>query len=157
LLNVSALTGAGGSWVAWLILAILAVRVIRPIVTSPRPIALVSDPVYSAAVWARTHVPPGCVDYLVGHADTAYWIHLAVLGNPRISARSARDDTYEPKDAIIRWLTPGGLPYAIADLSALPRDVRQDLDIVATFGTAAVVRRRGPSTCADPVEPLQSR
>jgi hypothetical protein len=47
----------------------------------------------------------------------------------------------------VRWLTPGGLPYAIADLPSLPRDVRQELDIIQQFDSAAVAKRRGPSSC----------
>jgi hypothetical protein len=70
-----------------------------------------------------------------------------VLGNPRMSARTGDNSTYEPNDAIVRWLTPGGLPYAIADLPALPRGVRDDLDIVRQFGTAAIARRRGAASC----------
>ena len=80
--------------------------------------------------------------------ETAYWLHLAVLGNPRAGERTGNNATYEPTDALVRWLTPNGLPYAIADLPTLPRDVRNELDIVQQFGTAAVARRRGPSSCA---------
>ena len=100
-----------------------------------------------AGAWARDHVPVSCVDYLVGEPPTAYWLHLAALGNPRMSARTGDDSTFDKTAAIIRWLTPGGLPYAIAELPALPSDVRADFDIVADFGTAAVVKRRGPSSC----------
>jgi hypothetical protein len=64
-----------------------------------------------------------------------------------MSARTGDFDTYKLTPALIRWLTPGGLPYAIADLPALPRDVRDELDVLSSFGTAAVVKRRGPSTC----------
>jgi len=48
----------------------------------------------------------------------------------------------------VRWLTPNGLPYALVDLPALPRDVRSELDVMQSFGTAAIARRRGPSACA---------
>jgi hypothetical protein len=65
-----------------------------------------------------------------------------------MSDRTGDNSTYEPRDAVVRWLTPNGLPYAIADLPALPRDVRDELDVVRRFDTAAVVRRRGPSVCA---------
>ena len=78
---------------------------------------------------------------------TGYWLHLAVLGNPRMSARTGNPATFDRTAAIVRWLSPGGYPYAIADLSTLPSDVRSDLDVVADFGTAAVVKRRGPSSC----------
>jgi hypothetical protein len=68
-----------------------------------------------------------------------------VLGNPRLTPRSTDSDTFKPDLAIVRW--PGGFPYAIADLPALPRGVREELDIVRQFDTAAVVRRSGPSSC----------
>jgi hypothetical protein len=38
-------------------------------------------------------------------------------------------------------------------LAALPRDIRNDLDIIADFGSAAVVKRRGPSSCPDAQAP----
>ncbi|MGC4084890.1 MAG: hypothetical protein QM736_22945 [Vicinamibacterales bacterium] len=74
-------------------------------------------------------------------------LHLAVLGNPRMSPRTGDNSTYEPRDAVVRWLTPNGLPYAIVDLPAVPRDVRDELQIVQQFGTAAVAKRRGMSAC----------
>ncbi len=136
----------------WLMLGALFMLVGWPLwktpsALHPRPPA-VSAPLFEAGAWVRANLPAGCVEYLVGDDETAYWLHLAVLGNPRISDRTGDNSTYEPKDAVVRWLTPNGLPYAIADLTALSRDVRSDLDIVRAFGTAVVVRRRGPSTCA---------
>jgi hypothetical protein len=88
------------------------------------------------------------VDYLVADGYSAYWLHLSVLGNARSVARSTRNDTYEPRQALIRWIEPRGLPYAIADdFSTLPKDIRENVDIIAQFGPAAVVRRRGPAVC----------
>ena len=130
---------------------VVLVLVARPLAQAPARLhplpPAVSLPLYDAGRWARAHVPAGCVEYLVGDDETAYWLHLAVLGNPRMSDRTGNNATYEPNDAVMRWLTPNGLPYAIADLPALPRDVREELDIVQSFGTAAVVRRRGPAAC----------
>ena len=109
---------------------------------------VVTQPVWLAGDWARTHVPPACVDYLVADGYTGYWLHLAVLGNPRAAGRALDDDTFDPKKAIVRWILPGGLPYAIAgDFDALPRDIRTNVDVLARFGPAAVVQRRGASTC----------
>lgn len=127
--------------------------VARPLRGAPRSLTVLKHPAVSAPLeragrWARANVPPDCVEYLVDHDGTSYWLHLAVLGNPRLTARSMDSDTFKPDLAIVRWLTPGGLPYAIADLPALPRGVRDELDIVRQFDTAAVVKRRGPSTCA---------
>jgi hypothetical protein len=144
--------GRGEWFVAWAAAATALGLVAWPLVASPRQLhpepSAVSLPLYEAGRWARENVPPACVEYLVGDDETAYWLHLAVLGNPRMSARTGNFSTYEPKDAIVRWLTPGGLPYAIADLPALPRTVRDELDIVRQFDTAAVVKRRGATSCA---------
>jgi hypothetical protein len=107
-----------------------------------------SRPLEQAGLWARAHLPRSCVEYLVTDAETAYWLHLAVLGNPRAGARTADNATYELTPTLVRWLTPGGLPYAVADLPGLPAGVRADLDIMQSFGTAAVVGRRGPTFCA---------
>ena len=42
-----------------------------------------------------------------------------------------------------------GVPYAIAeDFSALPRDIRESVDVLARFGPVAVVKRRGATSCA---------
>ena len=139
---------------AWLLLVTVLLLVARPLWKTPRVLhpkpPAVSQALFEAGRWARANVPPGCVEYLVGDDETAYWLHLAVLGNPRMSDRTGDNSTYEPSDAIVRWLTPNGLPYAIADLGSLPHDVRTELDVVRQFDTAAVARRRGPSTCATP-------
>jgi hypothetical protein len=142
LLNGNVATG-----LIWVCVGIVAVRSMRPIVAA-RPAPIVSEPLYRAGTWARDHVPPECVDYLVGNDWTAYWLHLAVLGNPRMSARTGANETYEPVAEIVRWLSPKALPYAIADLPALPRNVREELEIVAPFGSAAVVRKPSVTGCS---------
>ena len=40
-------------------------------------------------------------------------------------------------------------PYAVVDMRALPHEVLSDVDVLEEFGDAAVVKRRGPSFCAD--------
>jgi hypothetical protein len=136
----------------WLAVLPLVVVAVRPLATARRPTPLMSEDLFRAGTWAREHVPPECVDYLTAGDGTAYWLHLAVLRNRWLAPRTGMDTTYHPRDAIVRWLTPGGLPYAIADLPSLPSDVRRDLDIVSSFGTAAVVKRRGPSSCGQRAE-----
>lgn len=139
--------------IAALIVAAAFVAMARPLAATPARLhplpPAVFLPLYEAGQWARDHVPPGCVEYLVGDDETAYWLHLAVLGNPRMSNRTGDNSTYEPKDAIVRWLTTGGLPYALVDLPAIPRDVREELDVVQRFGTAAVAKRRGAASCTN--------
>jgi hypothetical protein len=112
---------------------------------------VVTEPVLQAAAWARRHTSPACIDYLTQDGYTAYWLHLAVFGNARASGRAMDDDTFEPKKALVRWILPGGLPYAITDdFEALPRDVRSGVDVLARFGSAAVVKRRGSAATPCP-------
>ena len=108
-------------------LVLVALGAGRALATAPRIAPVVTQPVFLAGRWAQAHVPPACVDYLVADGYTGYWLHLAVLGNPRAAGRTLVDDTFEPRQAIVRWIVPGGLPYAIADdLDALPRDIRDE-------------------------------
>ena len=63
--------------------------------------------------------------------------------------KSLPSHVFDPKKAIVRWILSNGLPFAIADdFDRLPRDIRTNVDVLARFGPAAVVQRRGPSTCA---------
>ena len=135
--------------IAWTLASILAVVIGRDVIRTPRDRPVVSMPLYRAGEWARGHVPPACVEYLVGNSDTAYWLHLAVLGNPRMSARTADLDTFDERRALLRWIGPGRLPYAIADLTVVPRDVLGASDVIARFDTAAVLQRRGTAQRCD--------
>jgi hypothetical protein len=137
---------------AWALALIAAIVVARPLVGAPKSLMVAKHPAASieleqAGQWVRDHVDPHCVEYLVGDDNTAYWLHLAVLGNPRRGSRTGDNGTYELNPALVRWLTPGGFPYAIADLRVLPTDIKDSSDIVAQFGPAAVVKRKGPSSC----------
>jgi hypothetical protein len=137
---------------AWVLVFLVAIAVARPVAAAARarPRPVVTQPVFLAAQWTRGRVPPGCIDYLVSDGYTAYWLHLAVFGNPRTSGRAMDDDTFEPKKAIVRWILPDSLSYAITDdLEALPRDVQSNVDVLVRFGPAAVVKRRGASRCAE--------
>jgi hypothetical protein len=133
---------------AWLPVLVVALAAGRASATAAPVHPVVSQPVFLAGDWARTRFPPDCIDYLVADGYTAYWLHLAVFGNPRAAGRALLDDTFDPKKAIVRWILPGGLRYAIAgDFDALPRDIRSNVDVLARFGPAAVVQRRGASAC----------
>jgi hypothetical protein len=133
----------------WGIVGVLAIAIGRPLVAATRPKPIVSLPLYQAGQWAREHIAPGCVDYLVNNVYTAYWLHLSVLGNARATPRSGDDDTYQPRQTLNRWILGGGVPYAIAEnFDGLPKDIRTSVDVVARFGPAAVVKRRGPSSCS---------
>lgn len=138
--------------IAWGVVLAIAAWVVWPLRHAPRAVTTlkhpsISTPLEQAGIWARDHVPVDCVEYLVDYDETAYWLHLAVLGNPRATPRSLDPDTYKPDFAIARWLTPGGLTYGIADFATLSSSVHENFDVLQEFGTAAVVRQRGPSSC----------
>ena len=133
----------------WLLVGVFGIIVMRTAMQVPRPTPTISEPLLRAGQWARANASPECVDYLVADGYAAYWLHLAVLGNARAAARSLENDTYELPPALVRWIEPGGLPYAIVeDFSALPKDIRDNVDLAARFGRTAVVKRRGAVSCA---------
>jgi len=135
---------------AWLVVTIIALVTARGAWKEPRPARVVSQPMYLAGRWARENLPASCIDYLVQDDDSAYWLHLAVLGNARQTDRTRDPATFEPKQALIRWIQTDGLPFAIADdFEALPKDIRTSVDVVRRFGPAAIVKRRGASTCSE--------
>lgn len=114
-----------------------------------------TQPVYRAGLWAKTHVPAPCVDYFVDHWITGYWLHLDVLGNARASERMGTE-TFEQRSAVSGWILPGGLPFAIVEnLQSVPVDARQNMDVLHEAGTAAVVRRTdGRGACPDKTPPI---
>lgn len=131
-----------GAPLGWIVAAMLVALVARPALNAPRVIPVVDLDLYEAGKWTRANVGQTCVDYLVADAETAYWLHLAVLGNPRASERMIEIDRYDPRMAMAPWITAEGRSYAIADLRLLPDEVRSRVDVVAQYGSAAVIRRR---------------
>ena len=137
------------SRLAWALAAIVAIAVARPLAAMPRPRPVVTQPVLDAATWAQSKMPPACIDYLTVDLYTAYWLHLAVFTQPRASGRAMNDDTFDTRKSLERWILPTGLPLGVTDdFEALPRDIRTNVDVLQRFGPAAVVKRRGPSACA---------
>ena len=132
---------------AWLLATIMLLLIVRPLLAVPRPVPVVSRDFYDAGQWTRANVGSSCVDYLVGDAYTAYWLHLAVLGNPRASARTADVDRHDARAAIARWIPADGLPYAIADMSLLPDEIRSRVTVLKQFGQAGIIARPGASPC----------
>ena len=128
--------------VGWLMAALLIALAVRPALATPRVLPVVDDDLAAMGHWVRSHGSAACTDYLVADAETAYWLHLAVLGNSRSGERMAQIDRYEPRGAIAPWLTSEGRPYAIADLRLLPAEVRGHVELLATSGHAAVIRDR---------------
>jgi hypothetical protein len=111
-----------------------------------------SESALAAGTWARDSLPPGCIDYFSRHWLTGYWLHLDVLGNPRLSDRM-REETFEFRDTVGKWIDGKGLPYGIVeDFSAIPRDARVDMIPLRRFGPSAVVQnaRPRPASGSDP-------
>jgi hypothetical protein len=133
----------GSETIGWVIAAVLLIVAVRPALAGGRAIPVVNEDLYAAGKWVRSNGGAACADYLVADAETAYWLHLAVLGNPRSSARMAEVDRYEARAAMAPWITAEGRRYAIADLRLLPDEVTSRVDVAARFGTAAVIRPRG--------------
>jgi hypothetical protein len=106
---------------------------------------------YAAGLWARDHLPAACIDYFSRHWLTGYWLHLDVLGNPRVSPRM-RVETFEFRDTVGKWIEGRGLAYAIVeDTSSIPREVQPMMETLQTIGPAAVVHNRGltPTACRE--------
>ena len=133
--------------VGWLLVSVLLVVAARPALNAERVVAVVDADLYAAGKWLRAQGGSACSDYLVGDAETAYWLHLAVLGNPRSSPRMAEVDRYEPRSAMAPWITSEGRSYAIADLRLLPDEVRSRVEVKQQFGNAAVIARPGVTGC----------
>jgi hypothetical protein len=128
---------------AWAAAILVMVVGLRATVAQPPPAPLVSTDLDAAARWARAHLQPACVDYIVDDAERAYWLHLAVMGQPRSSQRTADIDGYTSNRAIGRWLEGSALPYAVASSALLPGELMRDADVVRSFGSAVVIQRRG--------------
>jgi len=126
---------------SWVIAALLVILVVRPVLNAPRSIPVVDLDLNAAGQWLRANGGGTCSDYLVADAETAYWLHLAVLGNPRSTERMRELDRYDPRAAMAPWITAEGRSYAIADLRLLPAEVRSRVQIVTQIGNAAVIAR----------------
>lgn len=147
---------------AWLSLAVPVVLIGAVLWTKPRidwPSAI-TQPLYESGVWARDHLPNGCVDVLLSkwpaHWVTVDWLQMSVFGNPALSERSRLAEQKFKRRRVSRdlWDDPDRLPYAIVgSWQELPRRVKDRYTILYTSsdGTSAVVQRKGEAsqTCRD--------
>jgi hypothetical protein len=133
--------------VGWLLAAVLLVVSVRPTFAAPRPIPVVDLALNAAGQWLRSNGGAACADYLVADAETAYWLHLAVLGNPRSGERMRELDRYNPRAAMGPWIIGDGRSFAVADLRLLPDEVRSRVEVRKQFGNAAVIARPGTRHC----------
>lgn len=127
---------------SWAVAAAVLALGLRAATAAPLPPPIVDLDLAAAGRWARANLPPACVDYLVDNAEQAYWLHLAVMGQPRASPRTAAIDGYTANRAIGRWIEGAAVPYSIARHAMLPGEVLRDADVVHAAGAAVVVRRR---------------
>ena len=127
--------------IGWVLAAALVAAAARPALATPLAVPAVSEDLYHAGKWIRANVGSTCADYLVSDPETAYWLHLAVLGNPRSTERMRELDRYDPRAAMAPWITAEGRSYAIADLRLLPAEIRSRVQILKQIGNAAVISR----------------
>ena len=127
-----------GAWVAALVVLGIGLRAAT---TVPVPPSIVSADLDAAGRWARATLSAACVDYVVRDAEQAYWLHLAVMGQPRSSPRTADLDSYTANRAVGRWIEGTALPYAIAQRELLPGEVLRTAEVIRTFGTAVIIKR----------------
>lgn len=131
--------------VGWLSAALLLLAA-RPALVAPRAVPVVSEDLQAAGKWARANGSAACADYLVAEAETAYWLHLAVLGNPRASVRMVEIDRYDPRSAVGPWITGEHRTFAIADLRSLPDEVRSRIEIRHSSAMPPPSRAPAPPT-----------
>jgi hypothetical protein len=133
--------------VAWALVVACVAWTASRFVATPRPVPAITEDMYRAGQWARDHAQPDCIEYLVTQDSTSYWLHQAVLRNPMQPLLGSAPPVFVYRDALVRWITGTSFPVAIADLSVVPREVREDLDVLARFGHVAVGRRHGTTAC----------
>jgi hypothetical protein len=144
-------TGSGvpASAIAWIALVAIAAASARAVTTMPRSAPVVSSEMWLAGEWLRERRASACVDYLVPSDDASYWLHHAVLGNPMRPPAGAPAPVFFYRDAVTRWIVGGGLEFAIADLRVVPREVREEIEPQARFGSIVVGKNRAGVRCRD--------
>jgi hypothetical protein len=143
-IGVGALVRRGA--IAWLLAALAVAGAVRQVGALRWPVPIVSHELSVAGRWARERLPPDCIDYLVANEYTAYWLHLAVLGNARLSERSADNDLYLTEPSFARWIVGHAAPpYAIAKRSVLPAEIRERTRVLFQAGDAIVIQRVNPT------------
>jgi hypothetical protein len=132
----------------WLLVIGTAGVVAKRFVTIRRPAPAITEDLFRAGQFARLHVQPNCIEYLVPQDSTSYWLYLAVLGNPSHPPSGTLPSIFIYREALVRWITATSNPVTIADLSIVPREVRDEADVLAQFGQIMVGRRRGTNGCS---------
>jgi hypothetical protein len=115
----------------------------RHVASAPVSPSITTRDLQEAGRWARTRLDPVCVDYVVRDAERAYWLHLAVMGGVRASARTAELDRYTANAAVGRWIEGRSRRYGLAETDLLPADVWAVTTVLHRVGSAVVIERAG--------------
>jgi hypothetical protein len=126
----------------WLFAVLTCGAGLRHVTAAPVAAPIVNADLDAAGRWARANLQAACVDYIVDDAEQAYWLHLAVMGQPRRSARTAEIDGYTANRAVGAWIDGSARPYAIARRELLPGEVLGESQVVHASGSAVVIRHR---------------
>jgi len=152
----TALSPGGQRGVAWLVWflpvgGLLLAWQNPPPLPPRRPYAAL----YAAGVWARDHLPAGCVDYLVNDNTEYYWLHTTVLGNSRETPRviAMLRDSHLGETAAAYWQDSDRLPYAIVpDRNVLPAVVGAGMAVLYEAPPVVVIRHTASKPCAGDAE-----
>lgn len=89
---------------------------------------------------------------------SAYWLHVAVLGNPRLSPHTEQlvADWNYAQTSRERWEQAVALPYAIiTDWPGAPASTKALSDVLYQTGSVAVVRHVGQAACGYQAQPIE--
>jgi hypothetical protein len=121
------------------------------------PQSIVTEPLVRAGEWAKSHLPRACVDYGVPQPTTAYWLHVAVLGNPREWERTSRllEDFPAYQADVRQRRSPSIQRWAIvADVDEFRRSADGTVRVLFRDGPAAVVERGRAARCSMTPAPI---
>ena len=84
----------------------------------------------------------------MNQAETAFVLAEGDGFRLRWFTPAAEVDLYEPRAAIGHWIASDSAQgFAIVDERLMPDEVRSRVEVIARFGSAAVIMRPGASTC----------
>ncbi|HZQ38521.1 MAG TPA: hypothetical protein VFD32_21525, partial [Dehalococcoidia bacterium] len=133
-----------GAAMAGLLLAPGVVRLPWP------PPQTYSVDLYRTGVWTRAHLPPQCVDYITQVWQAEWWLHLAVLGNRRDTARTNAMYAEYGAPPQVRWRPAQLQPYVIVEnVPAVPPDLIAGAKVLFQIGSDAVYQRAGDIPCTE--------
>ncbi len=113
----------------------------------PRPYSV---DLYRVGVWTRENLPPQCIDYVTRIWQAEYWLHLAVLGNRRDTARTNAMYASFQAPAEVRWHPAQLQPYVIVEgIHAVTPDITAGARPLFIAGEDAIFQRPGTIPCTE--------